>query len=98
MAELAQMDTSHLQGDRGVAGCGDGRGAAAEGPLSAAGSAFDTDEFLAFFWGLHLFGTDFRAVKLLVGTREVRCLRSIRSGECDSADTDTARHGVQVQR
>ena len=79
------MNFQHLQGGSTKAECSDKREAADVEPLSA-------DEFLAFFWGLHLFGTDFIAVKRLVGTRKVR-MRSNDSVRCDSAiSLDTARH------
>ena len=68
MAAIAQMDVMLSNRDVAAAGCGTGSELASDG-----GSApLTPEEFLAFFWGLHLFGTDFNAVKRLVGTRQVR--------------------------
>lgn len=67
MAEIAQLDTLHFIGDQSAPGCGEEREAAAEGPPSA---PLTPEEFLRFFWSLHLFGTDFSSVKRLVGTRQ----------------------------
>ena len=54
-------------GNSTVIGNGDGIEA-----LHCESAPLTPNEFLAFFWGLHLFGTDFDAVKRFVGTRQVR--------------------------
>lgn len=67
MPEIVQANISYNDGGNDlVAGNSDGSEA-----LHRPSAPLTPHEFLAFFWGLHLFGTDFYAVKRLVGTRQV---------------------------
>ena len=65
MIEALRMHSQHQMEDQAAPTWSPAAAEAPSAPLTPA-------EFLAHFWGLHLFGMDFCAVERLVGTRKVR--------------------------